>query len=216
MIDEIKGLLKDLLNNLPKNEKIEDIKELLMEETTRMYVLAGVAGVIIALFLSFAVIPKFTELARTARTVNDLNDKIDLVNSRVKRLNQTTKKLEALKTDQKVFSGQMPPEKDIPELLEDLSGMAKSSKVKILSITPSELSVDTTVPGSEIYYKKMPIRITAKSGYHQLGAFVAELEKGQRLVIINDLSIKGDSRNAWMHDVRIGLNAYVSVEEKKK
>jgi type IV pilus assembly protein PilO len=216
MIDTIKDLFNDFVNNLPKNQKVDEIKELLMEETTRMYILAGVAGVIIALFLSFAVIPKFTELARSARTVNDLNDKIDLVTSRVKKLNQTTKKLEALKADQKVFSEQMPPEKDIPELLEDLSEMAKSSKVKILSITPTELSVDTAVPGSEMYYKKMPIRITAKSGYHQIGAFITELEKGKRLIIIDDLSIKGDSKNAWMHDMRIGLNAYVSVEEKKK
>jgi type IV pilus assembly protein PilO len=206
----------DILEQVKKLVKIEDVKEFLSDENNRNYIITGVAAVFIALYLSFAVIPKFTELSRTSRVVNDLNDKIDLVSSRVRRLNQTTKRLEALRKEQASYSEQLPVAKDIPKLLEGLSSMAKSSKVKILSITPSELRADAKVAGSEKYYKEMPIRITAKSGYHQLGHFISNLERGKRLIIINDLGIKNDSKTPRMHSVRIVLNAYVSVEEKKE
>jgi type IV pilus assembly protein PilO len=206
----------DILEQVKKLAKIEDVKEFLSDENTRNYIITGVAAVFIALYLSFAVIPKFTELSRTSRVVNDLNDKIDLVSSRVRRLNQTTKRLEALRKEQASYSEQLPVAKDIPKLLEGLSSMAKSSKVKILSITPSALRADAKVAGSEKYYMEMPIRITAKSGYHQLGHFISNLERGKRLIIINDLGIKNDSKTPRMHNVRIVLNAYVSVEEKKE
>lgn len=206
----------DILEQIKRLAKIEDVKEFLSDENARNYIITGVAAVFIALYLSFAIIPKFTELSRTSRVVNDLNDKIDLVSSRVKRLNQTTKKLEALRKEQASYTEQLPVAKDIPKLLEGLSSMAKSSKVKILSITPSPLRADAKVAGSEKYYMEMPVRITAKSGYHQLGHFVSNLERGKRLVIINDLGIKNSSKTPRMHDVRIVLNAYVSVEEKKE
>ena len=206
----------DILEQIKRLAKIEDVKEFLSDENARNYIITGVAAVFIALYLSFAIIPKFTELSRTSRVVNDLNDKIDLVSSRVKRLNQTTKKLEALRKEQASYTEQLPVAKDIPKLLEGLSSMAKSSKVKILSITPSPLRADAKVAGSEKYYMEMPVRITAKSGYHQLGHFVSNLELGKRLVIINDLGIKNSSKTPRMHDVRIVLNAYVSVEEKKE
>ncbi|MBD3426179.1 MAG: type 4a pilus biogenesis protein PilO [Candidatus Omnitrophica bacterium] len=208
--------INSILERARKYANIEQIKEFLSDETMRSYMITGVAAVFIALYLSFAVIPKFTELSRTSRVVNDLNDKIDLVSSRVRRLNQTTKRLEALREEQASYAEQLPVEKDIPKLLEGLASMAKSSKVKILSITPSELRADTKVPGSEKYYKEMPIRITAKSGYHQLGHFVSNLERGKRLIIIKDLSIRNSSGTPRMHDVRIVLNAYVSVEEEEK
>ncbi|MFC1548987.1 type 4a pilus biogenesis protein PilO [Candidatus Omnitrophota bacterium] len=216
MIDLLKEQLEERLGKLLKHEKVEEIKELLAEETTRTYILTGVAAVFIALYLSFGVIPKFTELARTARSVNDLNDKIDMVTSRVKRLKQTTKRLNELRVEQKGYLEQLPAEKDIPEFLEGLAAMAKKSKVKLLSITPSALRADAKAPGSANYYKEMPVRVTAKSGYHQLGYFISALEHGKRLVIINDLNIKNDAKTPWMHNVRIVLDAYVSIEEKKK
>ena len=96
-----------------------------------------------------------------------------------------------------------------------MSSIAKTSKVKILSITPFALKA-VKAEGKEIeYYKQMPILITAKSGYHQLGRFVSNLEKGGRFVTISDLRIQHDPAFPRMQNIRMELKTYVSVEPKK-
>ena len=114
-------------------------------------------------------------------------------------------KLKELRAEYEEYSKRLPGEKEIPEFLEGLASIAKTSKVKILSITPSEL-VPVEVEGKkEGYYKEMPISITAKSGYHQLGRFVADIETGKRFITISDINIRYDSNTPRMHNVKMGL-----------
>lgn len=195
-------------------EQIEQFKlklrSILEDEKSRTYLLIGVTAVIAAFYFSFGIIPKATEMAKTARKVSSYNDKIDLVTSRVNRLDAINRKLVALREEYKGYSKSLPAQKEVPEFLEGLADIARTSKVKIQSITPTK-TPDGETP-SDKYYVEMPVRITARSGYHELGHFISNLEKGERLVIIKDLSIRSDPGDPWMHNIRILLNAYVSVQ----
>ncbi|MFH1877574.1 MAG: type 4a pilus biogenesis protein PilO [Candidatus Omnitrophota bacterium] len=191
---------------------IEKSRELLKNERAKKSLIIGITAVTGVLYISFLIVPKVTELARVSQKISNLNDKIDVVNTRVKRLNQLTREMKELIEENKSYSERLPVQKDISELLEGFSTVARSSKVKLLSITPSALKVDEMVPGSEKYYMEMPVRITARGGYHQLGYFVNSLEQGERLIIIKDLSLKYDPANPWAHNIVMTLTAYVSVE----
>jgi len=200
----------DDLKNIIKPEKI---KEFLGDELNRMYLILGATALLAALYLSFLIIPKFSEFKKLSREVKDLNEKISLVNSRVKKLDATTKRLKALREEESLYSKQLPAEKEIPDFLEGLAATAEKSGVKILGVTPGELEKETGARGKrKQYYCAMPVLVTAKCGYHQLGEFINDLEKGKRFITVEDLRINYDPASPREHNVKMVLETYVSVE----
>ncbi|RKY42967.1 MAG: hypothetical protein DRP85_01175 [Candidatus Makaraimicrobium thalassicum] len=194
----------------------DKVKELLGDEQVRMYLVLGVTLALVVLYSVFAIIPGFFDLSRASREVARLNKKIDFVVTHVKRLDEMTERLKALKMELEDYSRGLPEQKEIPEFLEGLSSIARTSSVKILSITPSALKTVAEGKKSGGYYREMPIVITAKSGYHELGHFISNLETGERFITIENLRIQHDSRFPRRHSVRIVLKTYVSVEDERK
>lgn len=200
--------------NISYIEYLGKIKEYFEDEQKRSYAVFGVTLIAIVLYITFAIIPKVNEFTGDLRRVSDLNDKISLVNSRVKRLSQMNKRLTEMKKEHRSYAKLLPPQKDIPELLEKFASVAKKSNVTIESITPYEFVSTKSKKGDNRYYREMPILITAKSGYHQLGDFLSSLEQTNRFIAIEDLRIRYDSRTPRKHNVRMVLKTYVSVEDK--
>ncbi|MEA3489207.1 MAG: type 4a pilus biogenesis protein PilO [Candidatus Omnitrophota bacterium] len=205
------------INNVKNSLKLDRLKEFWSDELNRMYVILGGTALLAILYLTFLIIPKFGQLTRVSREVSDLNDKINLVNSRVKRLDETKKKLNALREERARYAKQLPEEKEVPEFLEWLAATADRSNMKILSVTPREMTAEGKKGKKKVkqYYFAMPILVTAKSGYHQLGHFVDDLEHGKRFITIENLSIKYDPKFPRRHNVRMDLKTYVSMESEK-
>ncbi|MFH1665753.1 MAG: type 4a pilus biogenesis protein PilO [Candidatus Omnitrophota bacterium] len=191
------------------------IRELFKDDVFRMYGILGAAVVMGLIYLGVVISPEFSKLAASSREVRLLNDKIEAVGARVKRLDARTKELNTLKRELSGYSKAFPDQKGIPEFLEELSAIASDSGVKILSITPEDLKAVAIEGENSGYYKEMPIIITAKSGYHQLGNFVSNLERGKRFIAIDDLDINYDNKFPRRHNIRMVLKTYVAVDEGK-
>ena len=201
--------MKDIKDLLP-----EKLKESLQDEQVRIYLIAAVAAVVVAVYLTFGIIPQVIKVSRTSGQIRELLGNIDLVNSRVKQLDQMKKRLSDLQAELNSYAKGLPQQEEIPEFLEELSNIAKTSHVKILSITPSELSVAGKDKDDTGYYKEMSVLITAKSGYHQLGNFISSLEHSKRFINIEDLEIQSDSKTPREHHVKLNLKTYVAVGNK--
>jgi len=199
---------------LINSEWSEKFKEIMSDQKKKDSLILGVALIVVVLYVSFLIIPNFTKLSLASSEVRNLNDRISVVNERVKRLDQLTKQLDLLRVEEAGYTEGLPQKREIPKFLEELSQVAKASNVKILSITPMETK--KTEEGSNPYYSVMLVKITAKSGYHQLGDFVSSLENGKRFIEIEDIVIKNDEGFPRRHDVEMVLKTYVSVENEEK
>ena len=193
--------------------KPEKIREFLEDELNRMYLILGGTALIAVLYLTFLIVPKFSDLQKLSREVGDLNDKITLVNTRVKKLDEATKKLKALREEEALYAKQLPAQKEIPAFLEGLAQTADKSSVKILSVTPHEMTGVDKRGKEKQYYCEMPVIVTAKSGYHQLGEFINDIEKGKRFMTVEDLRITYDPAVPRGHNIKLVLETYVSVED---
>ena len=194
------------------NTYISKAKEFVSDEQNRMYIILGATGVVVALYMTFILVPKFGNLSRASRVVNDLNNKIEQLNVRTKRQTAMKGKLTELREEYDGYSKRLPKEKEIPAFLEGISAIAKTSRMKILSLTPSDLKTVKS-EGKEVeYYREMPILLTAKSGYHQLGKFMSNLERGKRFINVGNLRIQYDSGHPRMHNIRMELGTYVSED----
>lgn len=196
--------------------ELQKIKELLSEEQNRMYVIGAATLIVSVFYLSFIIIPKTSEIAKMARAVSDLKDNIKLVESRAEKLDEMNSKLDALRKEQSGYAKQLPAEKEIPSLLEGLAAIALKSGVNIQSITPQDLVDVATKASKDVYYREMPLLLTAKSGYHQLGDFLSNLEGASRFITIETLRILYDERTPRAHNIRMVLKTYVSVIDENK
>lgn len=94
------------------------------------------------------------------------------------------------------------PQNELPSLLEQLSKLAQNSKVRIMSLKPS----DTSDAGME--YLRVPIQISAVGGTHEFGRFLSQLEKGAIFFKVLDVQIIGGMGEDRRHRAEILIETY--------
>jgi len=195
--------------------KIDKIKDLLKDPNMREYFIGG--GIVFLAFIYFilAVLPAFSGFMKVSIEAGELSRKVQSAERIISRVDARIEKSKGLKEELGKHSKQLPAQKDITALLDGFSSIAGETNVKILSITPYDLKVMQTEGKEDKYYREMPIQITAKSGYHQLGDFVSSLEQGNRVIVIDDIKIWSDKNTPRLHNVNMMLKTYVSMENEK-
>ena len=205
---------------------VEKLQEFLDDEKNKFYATVGVTVLVGVLYTIFALVPKVMQFYEMMSTASDLKRKVEFVEREGKHLDKLKERLERLKAEDDDYSERFPGQKDIPDLLEEFASVARKSDVNIKSITPIEIKAPQptkrrrakapAAKKTKKYFEEIPILITAKSGYHQLGHFVNDLETGNRLLTIEDLQMHGNRKDPWEHNAKIVLKAYVSVEDENK
>ncbi|EPJ49129.1 MAG: type 4 fimbrial biogenesis protein PilO [Osedax symbiont Rs2] len=77
---------------------------------------------------------------------------------------------------------QLPTEKEVPGLLEDITNIGIESGLVINSIALQG-------ERKERYYIELPIQISAQGTYHQVGSFVSGIAAIKRIVTLHDYSL---------------------------
>ncbi|MDH3327648.1 MAG: type 4a pilus biogenesis protein PilO [Desulfobulbaceae bacterium] len=82
----------------------------------------------------------------------------------------------------------LPKSKEIPALLRNISDLGKGSGLDFLSFKP----------GAEVpkdFYAEIPVDITIKGPYHNLGYFLDQVSKLERIVTVNNISLGGAKKD---------------------
>jgi type IV pilus assembly protein PilO len=78
---------------------------------------------------------------------------------------------------------QLPTEKEVPGLLDDITNLGTDSGLDIGSIK-------LTAESKKEFYIELPININVSGSYHQLGQFVSGIAGLPRIVTLHDYTIK--------------------------
>jgi len=83
---------------------------------------------------------------------------------------------------------QLPKERQLAELIEELSQQASASSVKLPTLKPlPEQNRD--------FYVDLPMELSVVGSYHALGDFVSRLSNMPRIVTLHNFSIKSSGKN---------------------
>jgi type IV pilus assembly protein PilO len=160
-------------------------------------------------YLYFIFIPQTSSVFKLYRDVGKMRS--DLRSARLVIADADKLKNNLQEHSKKVdsYEKKLPAEQEIPTLLENLSSMAKDSSIKIIGIVPAmpRSKDDKSAPKSAIY-REIPILITAKSGYHELGRFLGNLENADRFMKVVDIEIKANKATPKKHDVDLMVCTY--------
>lgn len=185
----------------------------LKDKKTQVFILIGLVSVLgVIIYLSFILVPQvervFEAVGRASRVETDLKDAQYNIDNIAKFKTSVTVYEEKIDRYEKM----LPTEQEIPALLENLSDMAKNSNIKIVGIMPVTVKEDTIRKAS--VYQEKPILINAKSGYHELGKFLSNMENAGRFMKVSDIQIKANAQAPKRHDVELMVLTYTLTKGK--
>jgi type IV pilus assembly protein PilO len=172
-----------------------------------MLLFALVALTAAILYVNFILIPQVSGVAGSLMKMSGAQARLNGAQADAARIQALRDSMASVSEKVELYEKMLPAEKEIPSLLENLSAMAKSSGVKIVGITPVSLQEESRV--KKQVYKEIPIQISAKSGFHELGAFLSNLEGADRFMKVSDIQIKSNSSSPKKHDVELMVLTYV-------
>ena len=96
---------------------------------------------------------------------------------------------------------QLPSDTEVPGLLEDITNKGLLNGLEISSI-------DLQPEVAREFYVELPIAISARGSYHDLGAFISGMAGLPRIVTLHDFTIRADRENGSMLDMAITAKTY--------
>lgn len=101
-------------------------------------------------------------------------------------------------------------EGEITALLQDISSLANRRNIRIIQIKPSkELKAKEEKVSSQARFTPNLITLDVSCGYHNLGAFVNDLENARQFMAVQSLKIKSDPRDYFRQNANLALKTYV-------
>jgi len=199
--------LSDFIKNLPELELDEGKKRILI-------IYAASFLIVFLAYFFFFLKPSLGKLFELMPQAHKMRVEIKAVRHDLEFEDRLMRKLKTLRQKLGHYEKKLSREKEIPMLLENFSSLARSSGVKILSITPNAKKRKSALEADveDSVYQEVPIAVKARSGYHELGAFINKLESGDRYMQVSDIKIKSSSENPKRHDIE--FVAYVYTFEK--
>jgi len=191
----------DLKNINIRNIDLKDTKT----QTTILLILLGV--IVAGLYIFYIFLPQVTgDINMIGKTIGMRGD-LKQARSLVSEKDSLKKKAQEYNEKIELYEKKLPAQQEIPGLLEDLSKMARNANITIIGITPIALKGQKEKKTQ--VYQEIPILITAKSGYHELGRFLSNLENGDRFIKVVDISIKANAVSPKKHDIELMVYTYV-------
>lgn len=198
------ALTMDSIIKLPTSKKILLLVVLLL-------VIAG-------LYLYVFFIPLQDELKLKRSELEKLRKDLIVSKEIVRDLQKFKEQVEKLNVELKDALTQLPNEKEIPEILKNISTLGKESNLEFTLFRPKPEE-------PQQFYAKVPIELVILGSYHHTGTFFDRVSKLPRIINVVDFNmtrakeVKGKSELENLVKTSCMINTYrfieTKVEEKK-
>jgi type IV pilus assembly protein PilO len=171
-----------------------------------LIVLLGVAIVVAGYFVLLK--PQFEERDRVAIEQNKAREELARLTVFRDNIEKTRKEYAQVKLDLEEALRQMPEEKEIPNLLRQVSAAAQESKTRIKYFAPKAIQAAD-------FYSEVPFEIKYTAPYHSAGYFFDGIRKLERIIHVTSFSLESKSSSGKVIlDGTCTAKAYVLPKEK--
>lgn len=139
-------------------------------------------GVICLIFFTIFNPPKRKEFNKLRREYGELDRTLKIARENLKQYVDLEREYDSLSVFWDRLEEQLPEEREIPVILEDIARVANRC-----GVTLSEFKPLNPVPSG--FTNEIPISFKITSGYHQLGRFLTEIASLSRLLKVSKLNL---------------------------
>ncbi len=159
-----------------------DEKYLNLDKRVKISILVAIFILPAFLFYLFSFKPQTVKIEQLQRQVSAASDELKIARKAARDLPKIKKELEEIQKEFDATAVLLPKSQEIPNLLRNISDLGKSAGLDFLKFTPGvEIPKD--------FYAEIPIDITIRGPYHNLGLFLDKVSKLERIVTVNNINI---------------------------
>jgi len=144
---------------------------------------AGLAGIALAGFYSFYVVPVDAEIAARRDRRDTIRGEVLKAQETASRLPEFEAEVASLETRLDDLKAVLPEQKDVAELLRRIQTLAQQSDLTIKGFRPQPIA-------TRELHAEWPIQLELEGTYHRLGEFFDEISKFSRIITISALNIR--------------------------
>lgn len=171
--------------------------------------LLPICGVILAIFLvDYVAVLQFQLKAFMSLNpkISTLSQDLKGIKDNIARMPQYEKEVKTLTEKIEKISKKVKPKGEMPLIIEDLSRVANKNGVKIDQIMPDPSAEKLLLKNKDGSYYSTPVLIEARSGYHNFGRFLNQLEIEGLFMDTPELAIMSDPAGPTEHKMKLTLN----------
>lgn len=180
----------------------------------KVLILVGILGVIVALYAYLFFVPLQNEKEVLRRDLNKLMKELNEGKMIARDLEKFKKQVEKLNSQLSDALTQLPNEKEIPEILKNISRLGRESNLEFTLFKPK-------VEEPQQFYAKVPIDLVVIGSYHETGTFFDKISKLPRIINVVDFNmsrakeVKGREKDVLVKTSCL-INTYRFIEPKKE
>jgi type IV pilus assembly protein PilO len=126
--------------------------------------------------------PQIEKITLLQKQVDAASEELKIARKAARDLPKYQKEFEDVQNEFDATAVLLPKSQEIPNLLRNISDLGKSAGLDFLKFTPGvEIPKD--------FYAEIPIDITIRGPYHNLGFFLDKVSKLERIVTVNNINI---------------------------
>ena len=138
--------------------------------------------------------------------ISTLSQDLKGIKDNIARMPQYEKEVKTLTEKIEKISKKVKPKGEMPLIIEDLSRVANKNGVKIDQIMPDPSAEKLLLKNKDGSYYSTPVLIEARSGYHNFGRFLNQLEIEGLFMDTPELAIMSDPAGPTEHKMKLTLN----------
>jgi type IV pilus assembly protein PilO len=181
----------------------------------KVLILVAILCVISGLYLYVFFTPRQDELKVAKGELSKLTKELNESRAITRDLQKFKEQVEKLNEELKNALTQLPNEKEIPEILKNISSLGKESNLEFTLFRPKP-----EVP--QQFYAQVPIELVALGTYHNIGIFFDKVGKLPRIINVVDFNMtrlkdaKGRSESEIVLRTSCMINTYRFIEKKSE
>ncbi|MFH2138819.1 MAG: type 4a pilus biogenesis protein PilO [Candidatus Omnitrophota bacterium] len=174
------------------------------------YLIAGILIVFVFLvfYVMFVFMPLVSRLMKLSAEEKQIMNQLKNAETVFADKNKLTEEVENIKKKISYYEKRLPQEINVPEVLDSLIKMGKDSGVVFISIEPLDVDEIKISEESEDSYLQVPIQLSLKAAYHNLGKFINLIERSGRFMEIDSFQISPDQSEPHQHTVHLKVSSY--------
>jgi len=189
-----------------------DLSRISKKEWVLIYIFAVL--IIASVSYNFIFYPLIAEIKSISGEI--ARKKADIQRARIKpqSLERHEQEIKELRLQMDDYHRNLRALTDVPYILKGLNQLAEQLNIKFVSVTPLEKE-KILLPGDREYLLLVPIRVRLKSGFHELGAFINQIESSAQFMKVTELKIDSDPRDIWLHQIELVITSFgLGADEK--
>jgi|CXWL01.1.fsa_nt_gi Tfp pilus assembly protein PilO len=199
--------------NITFDPIIERLKKL---DPKYHYVILGGALLFVFLLNYFLLFrPLLGSLNKVNTQISELRSNLQDAKTDMARVGQNRDQLEKIRGQVNQVKVKIRSAQEVPLILEDISRIASAQGLKIDQLMPLKDQKVLLAKQKDVEYYALPILVQARSPYHDLGRWLAQLEEEKIFYGIGSLSITANPKDTMRHQIQVTIKAAIFEPTKE-